>query len=490
MEFFLDEKKISGFNESTFIKNCASDTLIMDLSENMIVDSIFLCNEKTEFLFKKNKLFIPIHHFTNNYFNVKIFYSGSPKIAKNPPWKGGFVYERDNSNMHWVGVACQNDGASLWWPTIDDVSDEPDSLSVEMVVIEPYFLVSNGRLDSIVQLNNSRRKFCWSVSNPINNYNVTFNIANYVHFSDSLKTTYGKLDLDYYVLPSNLNKAKNHFSQVKPMLSFFETKFGPFPFYEDGYKLVETSYLGMEHQSCISYGNQYKNGYLGLHPENIDFDFIIIHETAHEWWGNSLSMINHKDMWIHESFATYAEALYVEEFYGYQEMLNYLNYQKVKIKNKQPIISSNHKTTDIYYKGTWVLHTLRSVLNNDRTWFSILLNLQLEFKHKIVTTNDITKCIENLSGLNLESFFFQYLFNSDLPVFDYFFDENEDGMQLHYRWTSSDDDFSMPILVTVYESNFNWIYPTKDWKSTPIYIKPYKFKVAENLFLLETNLIK
>ncbi|MDC0189537.1 M1 family metallopeptidase [Flavobacteriales bacterium] len=487
LEFFLDEKKIAGYNDLNFIQNCAFDTLILDLSNHFIIDSVYLCDIKSQFTHKNNQICIPSNTILNESFNVKVFYSGHPKVAKNPPWKGGVVFEKDKKNMHWAGVACQNDGPSIWRPTKDDLSDEPDSVYMELIVNNPYFVVSNGRLDSVVKLDGDRRKFCWNVSNSINNYNVTFNIGNYVHFDDSILTSFGQLDLDYYVLPHNFELAKKHFIQVKPMLNFFEKKFGPYPFYEDGYKLVETPYLGMEHQSCISYGNKYKQGYLGAFPGDMDFDFIIIHETAHEWWGNSLSMSSRSDMWIHEAFATYSEALYVEEFYGYQDMLFYLNFQKKRIKNQQPLISNTHSTNDIYYKGTWLLHTLRTILDNDTIWNSILLKLQLDFKHKIINTSDVIGCIESLSEIDLNAFFQQYLYHEDLPILDYFIEELQEGTILHFKWNSSVKKFNMPILATINNSKFSWIHPTQNWQKQEIFVNPDHFKIAEDLLLLEVN---
>ncbi len=330
------------------------------------------------------------------------------------------------------------------------------------------------------------------VNNPINNYNVTINIADYANFKDTLLGLEGLLLLDYYVLKEHLDTAKIHFKQVKPMLHVFEKLFGPYPFYEDGYRLVETSYLGMEHQSCISYGNKFMQGYLGNFPDKIDFDFIIIHETAHEWWGNSISMCDVKDMWIHESFATYSEALYVEELYGYGQMLQYLNYQKNKISNYEPIVNNFHQNTDMYYKGSWMLHMLRVLLKNDVKWYNILKGLQLEFRHKIVNTNDVTQYIKKYYERDLNPFFKQYLFHHKLPVFEYFFTVIDNEILLNYRWDAIVDDFDMPLLVNVNSQNKNeWIYPTLQWNEIYLNnIDTVGFNMAESLFLIEMKKIK
>jgi aminopeptidase N len=404
------------------------------------------------------------------------------------------VWTQDSSNLDWIGMACQKESGSIWFPSKHHLSDEPDSMRISFSVPSPYVAVSNGTLVSVTKdyENNEYNVFEWLVKNPINNYNVTFNIANYAHFEDVFMGDAGILQLDYYVLPDHLYLAKQHFKQVKPMLKVFEHIFGPYPFYDDGYKLVETSYLGMEHQSCISYGNKFMKGYLGSFPANIDFDFIIIHETAHEWWGNSVSMENERDMWIHESFATYAEALYVEKIYGYNDMLTYLTYQKDKILNKEPIVNDKHSTTDMYYKGSWILHTLRTVLNNDVIWMDVLKGLQLNFRHQIVNTIDVIEYIEQEYKYNLDAFCKQYFYSHKLPVFEYFFTEEHNIVLLNFKWNSVSPDFDMPLLVKINQHDtYTWIYPNKEWKTVELIgINIADFKVADELLLLDKRLVK
>lgn len=486
----LSDKIIKGHNKLFFKTKCSLDTISIDLFSSLNVDSIWLNGHDAIFLRNNNKILIGCSIPKKTQFVVDIFYQGSPISAKNPPWEGGFVWSKDQNNFDWVGVACQKDGGRLWWPVRNDLSDEPDSMRINISVEKPYFAVSNGQLIDVSN-NGQKRRFEWLVKNPINDYNVTMNIANYQNFQDTLHGVSGILDLDYYVLDYNLNLAKDHFGQVKPMLHTFEKLFGPYPFYSDGYKLVETSYLGMEHQSCISYGNQFMKGYLGHFPDSIDFDFIIIHESAHEWWGNSVSMKDQKDMWIHESFATYAEALYVELIYGYESMLTYLNYQKDKIQNKDPIISEKHTTTDMYYKGSWMLHTLRTILRDDDLWRDILKGLQKEFQHKTVNTSDITNYIEKQYGRDLDTFFEQYLFYSQLPIFEYYFTEINNNNFVNFRWNTLANDFDMPILAKVDSCHYNWIYPNNKWTKIELKgILTEDFKVAEELFLLKLKQVK
>ena len=487
--FILDENLIVGSNELYFNRTCIIDSIDIDLHANFTVDSILMSNKRIEFSRMGNQISIPLTSSMDDLI-IKIFYNGFPKLSKNPPWDGGIVFEKDNNGFYWVGIACQLSGASLWWPNKDKLYDEPDSMKMKFTVSDPYIVVSNGRLLNI-ETNNNLKSYTWFVTNSINNYNITFNIGLFSHFSDSLSGIKGVLDLDYYVLPDDLYNAKIHFNQVKPMISVFEKKFGPYPFYEDGYKIVQSPYLGMEHQSCISYGNQFKNGYLGTYPDDIDFDFIIIHESAHEWWGNSVSMKDRLDMWIHEAFATYSEVLYVEDIYGYDKMLVYLNYQRDKILNKKPIINNIYLDTDMYYKGSWMLHTLRSIINNDSLWYEILSGIQHEFKHQTVNTQDIIKYIERKSGFNLSSFFKQYLYTKHIPVFEYFFENINGNNYLKYRWNSAVANFSMPILVKISFNEYDWIQPENFWQEIKVdSINVNNFSINENLFLIEVNCVK
>ena len=486
--FNLEKKYIIGSNKIHFTAKEKLDYLEIDLHDNFTVDSVLILNKKIKFSHSNKKINISFEDYIypGNHL-IEVFYNGKPKPAKNPPWDGGFVFNKDKYGSHWVGVACQGLGSSSWWPSHDVLFDEPDSVRLTSIVPKKLNVVSNGNLihtqDTIID-ELEKKIFVWQNSFPINNYNVSVNIADFVHFSDTLTGLDGELNLDYYVLRENYRSALTHFKQVKPMLHIFEKKFGPYPFYNDGYKLVETSYLGMEHQTCISYGNKYKKGYLGQYPSNIDFDFIIIHETAHEWWGNSVSMGCQSDMWIHESFATYAEALYVEEMYGYGEMIKYLNYQKTKIKNLTPIKSESFSSTDMYYKGSWMLHSLRSIFADDVLWFKVIKNLQNKFKYQIVDTYDIINHIQNYIEYDLTYFFNQYLFNSLIPTFQYYISKEKNNFYLNYKWNAIEN-FDMPILISQSKEDLTWIYPKNNWKKKQLMIdKKSDFVVLKDLFLV------
>jgi len=494
LDFDIEKKSIKGSNTIFFNVLERIDTLQLNLFPNFIIDSILFLDSKCDFKHINNNISIFLNDSLNmgNY-DIEVFYKGKPQIAKNAPWDGGFVWEKDSFGNDWIGVACQGIGSSVWWPGHDVLYDEADSIRFSATVPENLKVVSNGDLvfskDTIVNGFN-KKLFVWKNSYPINNYNLSVNIADYKHFSDTLLGIEGVLNLDYYVLKENFDIAVKHFSQVKPMLHFFEKKFGPFPFYSDGYALVETPYLGMEHQTCIAYGNQFKKGYLGNFPSDIDFDFIIIHETAHEWWGNNISMGNISDMWIHEAFATYSEALYVEKTHGYDDMIVYLNYQKKRIKNQFPIKSDIFSSTDMYYKGSWILHTLRSSFRNDSVWDSVIKGLQFDFKHKIVNTNDIIQYIQSYFNYDLTAFFQQYLFEADLPVFEYFFSKKRNKYFLNFRWDAVPG-FDMPILAKINNSGHDWLYPEENWKKIEFKKSNISnFNIAENLFLLGIKKIK
>ena len=490
LDFSLSNQKLNGSNKMYFQSRCLFDSIVIDLVDNFHIDSILLNDKKVQFTRNKNAILINDLSLKKE-FSIEVFYCGEPVNALNPPWQGGAVWTKDESGFDWFGIACQQRGGVIWWPNKHDLFDEPDSMRISLSVPFPYVAISNGKLINLEKDTvHNQYIYDWFVSNPINNYNVTVNIAKYHNFSDTLNGRDGLLNLEYYVLPENILLAKKHFKQVKPMLHIFEDIFGSYPFYQDHYKLVETSYLGMEHQSCISYGNKFMDGYLGHFPHDIDFDFIIIHESAHEWWGNSVSMENIQDMWIHESFATYAEALYVERKYGYDDMLIYLDYQKNKIQNSEPIYIKEHTNSDMYYKGSWMLHTLRTLVDNDTIWFNMLKKIQIDFKHQIINTHQLLNYIEVILKKDLDFFFNQYLYSDDLPVLEYYFERNNNINLLNFRWYSELDGFDMPVLVTIKGEEYNWIYPRQEWKSVQIDMELKDFKIANELFLIQTKQIK
>jgi len=427
--------------------------------------------------------------------NIKVWYGGYPREAVNPPWDGGFSWEKDNNDNPWIGVSCQGLGASVWWPCKDHQSDEPDSMRIEVAARYPLKIISNGDLRSDTSvwnryLNSWVNVSEWFVSYPINNYNVTLNIGDYVHFSDHYVSNNDTLKLDYYVLNDNLDKAKKHFNQVKPMMNCFENYFGMYPFWNDGYALVETSYLGMEHQSAIAYGNKFLPGYNGniSHIDGLDFDFIIVHETGHEWWGNSITTNDIADMWVHEGFCTYSEALYVECMYGYDAMLSYVDNQKSSVKNDKPVIGPYHVNQaggiDMYFKGSLMLHTLRTLIEDDNLWFKIIMGISNDFKYKTLDGKDIIDYINQATERDFSYFFNQYLNYKDIPEFEYNIETEGLNSTLVFRWNAIED-FEMPLLINIGQEDF-WIYPNTTFKEVNLgNFDRSNFKIRDDLFYID-----
>jgi len=380
-------------------------------------------------------------------------YGGKPKVSTHPPWSGGITWERDKNGLPFVASSCQGDGASLWWPCKDHMYDEPDSMLISVNVPENLMDVSNGRLRNVIKQKDKTTTYNWFVANTINNYGVNINIADYTHFSEIYKGERGPLDCDYYVLKDDLEKAKVQFKQVPKMLAAFEHWFGPYPFYEDGYKLVEAPYLGMEHQSSVTYGNGFENGYRGMDLSNsgwgLKFDFIIIHESAHEWFANSITYEDIADMWVHESFGNYAENLYVEFYFGKEAGSEYILGSRANILNDRPIIGfynvNNEGSHDMYYKGGNMLHTIRQIINDDEKWRGILRGLNKEFYHQVVKGSQIEKYLIVKTGLDLKPIFDQYLRDIRIPVFEYFVK----GNSLTFRWNNCVAGFNMPLKIRV-----------------------------------------
>jgi aminopeptidase N len=400
---------------------------------------------------------------------IKIWYSGKPKEAIRAPWDGGFSWSKDGAGRPFIATSCQGLGASVWWPCKDHAYDEPDSQAISITVPEPLIDVSNGRLRRITPNGDGTRTFEWFVANPLNNYGVNANIGVYAPFSDTLHGEKGVLDLRYYVLPENLERAKVQFQQVKGMLRAFEHWFGPYPFYEDGYKLVEVPYLGMEHQSSVTYGNGYRNGYLGSDLSKtgwgLKWDFIIVHESGHEWFANNITYRDLADMWVHESFTNYSECLYTEFMFGKQAGAEYVRGCRALIENKRPIISAYGVNADgpvdMYYKGGNMLHTIRQLVADDAKWRDILRGLNRDFYHQTVDGKQIEAYIIEKSGQDLQPVFDQYLRQTDIPTLEYRIKKRK----LKYRWTNCIPGFNMPVKVATEPGKFEFIYPTTDWKT-------------------------
>jgi aminopeptidase N len=421
--------------------------------------------------------------------SLTVWYSGKPKVALNAPWDGGFSWSKDGGKP-FIATSCQGLGASVWWPCKDHAYDEPDSQAIAVTVPKDLMDVSNGKLRRVTENEDGTRTFEWFVSNPINNYGVNVNIADYAHFADTFQGEKGILNLDYYVLPRNLEKAKKQFEQVKPMLRAFEHWFGPYPFYEDGYKLVEVPYLGMEHQSSVTYGNRYLNGYLGMDLSGSGWgkkwDYIIIHESGHEWFANNITYRDAADMWVHEGFTSYSESLFTEFYFGKKAGDEYTIGARRLVENQSPIVGTHgvnkEGSGDMYHKASNMLHTIRHIVDDDKKWRSILRGLNRDFYHKTVDGVEVEAYISKHSGKNLQKVFDQYLRDTEIPVLEYRFQKGK----VEYRWTNCVEGFDMPVKASLTAGKYEFIYPTTAWKSSKC--KLAELQVDENFYMTTTKL--
>jgi aminopeptidase N len=490
------DKFLKGYSEIHFEAQSDFERIQIDLFENMRISEILFEGRVQKYSREHNAVFIDFDRKVKlgEQRFIRVYYEGNPKEAYNPPWDGGFSWEKDNDGLDWIGVSCQGLGASSWWPNKDHQSDEPDSMLISCQVPGGLQCISNGNLryHDLHKSTKLYNTFHWFVSYPINNYDVSLNIGNYTHFDDKYVSGSDTLDLDYYVLTYNLEKAKKQFQLVKPMLKCFEKYLGPYPFWEDGFALVETPYLGMEHQSAIAYGNEYKQGYLGntQFTAGLEFDYIIVHESGHEWWGNSITANDISDMWIQETFCTYAEVLFVECTYGYDAMIKYVQNQMSMAQNRRAIVGTpdvHHKgSSDMYAKGSAVLHTLRSLIENDSVWFDIIKSMTNHFKHQTIDGRDVLNYINTQSGYNFDNLYQQYLYTPKLPELEYKLTGWGKRKTLTYRWNAIDG-FDMPVKVTLGKDKFDWIYPEKEWKSQKLSIWRKDFQIANHLFLIDVK---
>ena len=414
--------------------------------------------------------------------SVKVYYEGNPKEAVRAPWDGGLSWTRDSNGKHFAATSCQGIGASIWWPNKDHMYDEVDSMLISVNVPKGLMNISNGRLTKIEEFEDTNT-YHWYVSNPINNYGVNINIGDYVEFSEVYDGEKGKLDMIYYVLRDNIERAKTQFKDAVKMMDAFEYWFGPYPFYEDSFKIVEVPYLGMEHQSSITYGNKYMKGYLGRDLSRtgwgLKFDYIIIHEAGHEWFANNITYKDIADMWIHESFTTYSENLFLDYHYGKEASSEYVIGTRAGISNSAPMIGPygvNQRGSDIYSKGANVLHTIRQIANSDEKWRRILRGLNKDFYHQTVETKQIENYISDKMGYDLSTFFDQYLRTTNIPVSEY---KLNDGL-LEYKWTNVVDGFKMPIELFVDDEKIR-LNPTQEIKS--INVKSEKIRLDKNYYV-------
>ncbi len=462
VEIDTSNKTIKGSNEIFFTATQDINAMQVDLSDSFVVDKITFQGKPVFFAREYNALFLaffkPIGKGVET--SIKIEYHGRPIIAKRAPWDGGFVWKHDDNGKAWIAVACEGLGASSWWPCKDHLSDEPDyGMRIECTVPDGLKCISNGNLEfEFPNKGRNTTTYSWRVSYPINTYNVTLNIGDYTHFGERYTAQDGdSLALDYYVLSYNLEKAKKQFEQVKPMMKVYEKYLGKYPFWKDGYALVETPYLGMEHQGAIAYGNKYKSGYNGIDFSKIGlkFDYIIIHETGHEWWGNSVSCKDIADMWIHESFCTYAEAIYVEVLHGKDTAQLYINAKKKDVDNKSPIQGpygvNEEGDGDMYPKGSLMLNTMRTIVNNDALWWSTIKGISdTAFKLRNTDANEIIAYMNQRTGKNLEPILRQYIQHAAIPKVVYSLTKvKAKQYKFSFEWINDmkDEFLQMPVIV-------------------------------------------
>lgn len=465
------DSTISGSNLIQYKVLKPSQTMQIDLQRPLQVTRIEQDGQELSFRRDGDAFFVTLKkpQQTGKTEQLTVFYQGKPRVAKRPPWDGGFQWTRDAKGQWFIATSCQGLGASAWWPCKDHMYDEPESMLISVTVPEPLMDVSNGKLQRVIQNTDGTRTFEWAVSNPINNYGVNVNVGNYVSWSEEYTGEKGPLQLSFYALAEHEAQARKQFPQVKDMLKAFEHWFGPYPFYEDGYKLVEVPYLGMEHQSSVTYGNGFRNGYLGRDLSQTGWgllwDFIIVHESGHEWYANNITYRDIADMWVHESFTNYSENLFTEYYHGKDAGATYVIGTRRNIRNDKPIIgvyNVNHSGSgDMYYKGGNMLHTIRQLVNNDEKWRGILRGMNKTFYHQTVEGKQIEAFMSQQSGMNLQPVFDQYLRDTRIPTLEY----RIKGKTLEYRWTNCVAGFDMPLEVCLDDNGpTQRLKPTTAWQ--------------------------
>ena len=503
VKFNLEDSTISGYNIISFKVLKPGSTMQIDLQEPMEIDSVktFITSNMVQLasnIFKRNgnAYFIDIPNLKKkipplqNKNSITIYYHGKPRIAVKPPWDGGITWTRDKQGNPWITITCQGLGASVWYPCKDYQGDEPDSSEMYITAPSDLIAISNGRMRNKIDNNDGTTTTTWAVANPINNYDFIPYLGKYTHFGEIYDGLKGPLTMDYWVLDSDLVKAKKQFKEAPRMMKAFEYWFGPYPFYEDGYKLVEAPHLGMEHQSAVAYGNHFLNGYLGKDLSGtgvgLKWDFIIVHESGHEWFGNNITSKDIADSWIHEGFTSYSETLFAEYWFGKKEADEYLIGIRKNIENKEPIISpygvNADGPIDIYYKASNMIHTIRQVINNDTLFRNVLRGLNKNFYHQTVTSKQIEDYISKKSGINFSKVFDQYLRTIKIPTLEYKINK---GI-LSYRWINVVPGFNMPVKIYNADGKLQFIYPTEKMKQLKSGMK--ELKVDEN-FYIYTNQI-
>jgi aminopeptidase N len=481
------EKSLKGKNTIRFRMLKDGNKIQLDLYEHLAVDKIIWRDKVLEFKREMNAVFIDFPELlpANSEQQIEFHYSGKPKAEGR---FGGITFKTDPAGRPWITTACEGEGSSFWWPGKDQWRDEVESMDISIAVPNDLTNVSNGRFIDKVDLGDGYTKWNYRVNYPINSYNVSINVGKYVQFGEKL----GELTMDYFVLPEDLEKAKNQFAQTRPMMEAFIHYFGEYPFVKDGFKLIQVPYTGMEHQSAVTYGNGFRNGYggrdwtgVGVSPK---FDFIIIHESGHEWFGNAVSAADVSDMWIQEGWTTYLECMYVEKIFGYNDALRYTNGYKAKVANSEPIITERglHQTPhqDMYFKGALFLHTLRNVMNDDAKWWALVRETYETFKYKNILTEELIELFNKRFGTDLAPVFNQYLRHKTLPKLELKFDEAKH--EVAYRWVADETAFAMPVRVGSADA-WQTITPTTEWQTVATTLTKDQFAVATDLYYIQVT---
>jgi aminopeptidase N len=482
-----EKKLVSGKNTIRF-KMLKDDMRIqLDLDDALKIEKILLGSTPLKYERDAGAVFVDFPEMlrAGRVYSIDFYYSGTPLHQGR---FGGFTFGTDSSGHPWIYTACEGIGASIWWPNKDQWRDEVESMEISVAIPSNLVDVSNGKFMGKTDLGDGYTRWDWMVHYPINNYDVSVNIGNYQHFSDKL----GDLDMDFYALPEDMEKARKQFAQARGMLEAYQHYFGEYPFKKDGYKLIEVPYSGMEHQSAVTYGNHFANGYLerdwtgvGISPR---FDFIIIHESGHEWFGNSITAADSSDMWIHEGWTTYLEGLFVEYTYGHEDGLKYVNAYKSKVKNEAPIITARgvngEPPQDQYFKGALFINTLRSIVNDDQRWWKLLHDFYQHFKYQNIMTEDIVQYFNQQTGMNLTPVFGQYLRHAAIPTLELKFDSSKNTVS--YRWKADEPGFKMPVRVGKKDS-WQIIQPTTDWQNMPASLSKDEFDVATDLYYVNVT---
>jgi aminopeptidase N len=482
-----EKKSLSGDNKIRFKMLKDDNRIQLDLTSALNVDKILMGRTPLKYTREEGAVFVdfPETLHAGREYNIDFYYSGTPVSTGR---FGGITFQKDPAGRMWINTACEGQGASIWWPNKDQWRDEVEGMKIGVEIPNGLVDASNGKFVGKKDLGDGYTRWDWLVQYPINNYDVSMNIGTYEHFSDKL----GDVPLDYYALPEDLEKAKTTFAQAREMLEAYQHYFGEYPFKKDGYKLIQAPYSGMEHQSAVTYGNKFENGYggrdwtgVGISPK---FDFIIIHESAHEWFGNAITAADRSDMWIHEAWATYLECLYVEYRWGKDDGLTYLNGYKPKIRNRQPIVAARGVNAsppeDQYFKGALFINTMRSVVNDDKKWFALLHDFFQHFKYKNIMTEDVQQYFNEKTGLNLTPLFDQYLRHTALPVLELKFDDAAGTVA--YRWKADEAAFAMPVRVGT-KDKWQIVQPAAEWKTMKTPLKKDDFQVATDLYYIEVS---